>query len=149
MLDVRIQRAVSPFVEVAHGAMCDLPESKFLTSRFSQSFASGPFFFSATHGLELFDSSALNRCSNMIHFHYATVKNALLLANVEEYSTAVAEQNLKRLRCSFNVITTLFFFHKKQQARLTVFLWGSFMTHISRLKRTKKLRYTFVSPFIS
>lgn len=40
----RIQRAISPFVEVAHGAMCDLPESKFLTSRFSQSFASGLFF---------------------------------------------------------------------------------------------------------
>lgn len=44
MLDVRIQRAVSPFVEVAHGAMCDLPESEFLTSCFSQSFASGSFF---------------------------------------------------------------------------------------------------------
>lgn len=44
MLDVRIQRAISQFVEVAHGAMCDLPESKFLTSRFSQSFASGSFF---------------------------------------------------------------------------------------------------------
>lgn len=46
MLDVRIQRAISTFVEVAHGAMCDLPESKFLTSRFSQSFASGSFFLS-------------------------------------------------------------------------------------------------------
>lgn len=47
-------------------------------------------FFSATHGLELFDSSALNRCSNMIYFHYATVENALLLANVKEYSTAIS-----------------------------------------------------------
>ncbi len=44
VLDVRIQRAVFPFIEVAHGAMCDLPESEFLTSRFSQSFASGSFF---------------------------------------------------------------------------------------------------------
>lgn len=42
LLDVRIQRAISPFVEVAHGAMYDLPESKFLASRFSQSLASGP-----------------------------------------------------------------------------------------------------------
>lgn len=43
-VDVRIQRAISPFVEVAQGAMCDLPESKFLTSCFSQSFAAGSFF---------------------------------------------------------------------------------------------------------
>lgn len=114
VLDVRIQRAVSPFIEVAHGNMCDLPESEFLTSRFSQSFASGSFFFSATHGLELFDSSALNKCSNMIYFHYATVENALLLANLKEYSMAISKLiSLKRLCCSFKDITIYINFFSK------------------------------------
>jgi len=80
-VDVRIQRAISPFVEVAQGALCDLPESKFLTSCFSQSFASGSFFFffSATHGLELFDSSALNGYICIMQLW----KNSLLLKNVK------------------------------------------------------------------
>lgn len=73
-------------------------------------------FFSATHALELFDSSTLNRCSNMIYFHYASVKNSLLFANVKEYSMASSKQiRLKCLWCSCDVIIFSFFHLKKHK----------------------------------
>lgn len=53
-------------------------------------------FFSAAQSLELFDILALNRCSNMIYFHYVTVENSFLLPNVAEYFTASSKQIIRK-----------------------------------------------------
>lgn len=85
----------------------------------------------------------------MIYFHYATVENALLLANVKEYSTAISKLiSLKRLCCSFNVITIyIFFFSQKAAGVLDNVALGKFHNANYPLKESKEIK-VLVSPFI-
>lgn len=80
----------------------------------------------------------------MIYFHYATVKNSLLLKNVKEYSTASSEQT----SLNYDVVVVIIMFFWLDQ--IICFYLGevtrnkvSFMTQVSfmtLLKENKEIK---------